>query len=148
LYKDATSTSNIGTEKEKVDKPERLLELLCSIFYETTRYPIIFEEYLKLLLNSISESETIKKSFTLNCSNQRESFLSIILNYFNKNLNNLNNNPNFELFIKFLKSLFQSRAITNCLLKMRFIESLLAEIEKSNIFTNFTYFSIFIQKVP
>ena len=110
--------------------------MLNNIYYETTRYPVLFEDYLKLLLNSISTSEQVKKSFTLNITTgingQKESFLNIILNYFNKNLNNLNNNPNFELFIKFLKSLFQSKAVINYLLKMRFIETLMAEIDKCN----------------
>jgi len=136
------------SEKEKLDKPERLLNMLYNIFYETTRYPGIFEEYLKLMLNSISGSDIVKKAFLLNFNNQKDSFLVIILNYFYKNLNNLNNNPNFELFIKFLKSFFQSKTIINNLIKLKFVESLIADLDKSKLqLFNYLIHSVHFQKV-
>jgi hypothetical protein len=107
------------------------LIILYNIFYDISRIPNLFEEYLKLLMNAVSESDQIKKSFILTIPGQNETFLSMILNYFNKNLNSLHNNPNFVLLVNLLKSLFQSKNVILSLLRMRFIEDLLKEIEKS-----------------
>lgn len=131
------------------------LKTLYEIFYDTIKYDVIHENYLKLLINIISKNEHAKKSFIISVSNpesigNKDSFLIILLEYFQKKFlnNNLNNTffcneanlPNLDLFVKLLKCLFQNKQIVLFLLKIKFIENfqkdLLALLLNKKYFSN------------
>jgi hypothetical protein len=118
------------TNQVELEKPQKFVILLYDIFYETIRYPELFSEYLKLLINTVSKNDLGKKSFILPIASEtKETFLSLILDYFNKNFNVFQNNPHFELFVKFLRSLFQNKFIVLYLFKTKFVDNLIKDLE-------------------
>lgn len=118
------------TNQVELEKPQKFVILLYDIFYETIRYQELFSEYLKLLVNTVSKNDLGKKSFILPIvSETKETFLSSILDYFNKNFHVFQNNPHFELFVKFLRSLFQNKIIVLYLFKTKFVDNLTKDLE-------------------
>ena len=110
------------------------LNMLFNIFFDTIRFNNLFENYLKLLMNIISnDNGELTKYFLINLNNKKknnENLLNLILDYFNQNLNTLINNQNFDTFINLLKCLFQYRPISFNLLRTKFDENLQFNIKK------------------
>ena len=111
----------------------KFLEMLFNIFFDVIRYNNLFENYLKLLLNILSNDNGELSKFFLTNVNQNskgDNLLNLVLDYFNKNINVLTSNPNYELYIKFMKCLLQYKPIALSLLKTRFDEGLKKNIIK------------------
>jgi hypothetical protein len=135
-----------GFEDKKTEK--EFIRLLYDIFLETMRHSSeLIENYVKLLINYISQNEEAKKTFTLPLSKfifkldktGNETFLGIILDYFNKSFISLSNHPSLEILFKFLKCLFQNKNVIVFLMKIKFIENLTKDI--IGLLTNKRYMS-------
>ena len=111
----------------------KFLEMLFNIFFDVIRYNNLFENYLKLLLNILSNDNGELSKFFLtnvNKNSKGDNLLNLALDYFNKNINILTSNPNYELYLKFMKCLLQYKAIALSLLKTKFDEGLKKNILK------------------
>ena len=108
----------------KEDK-KNFLVLLYNIFYDTLRHNNLFENYLKLLLNIISNSNgDLTNYLILNLkSNKNDNLIELILSHFVSSINYISTNINFDLYIKFLTCLFQYTPISNKVLKLKFDEN-------------------------
>ena len=86
---------------------------------------MLFENYLKLLFNIISNSNgELTNYFILNLkSNKNDNLVELILSHFVSSINYMSTNINFDLYIKFLSCLFQYGPISNKVLKLKFDES-------------------------
>ena len=108
------------------DDKKNFLVLLYNIFYDTLKYNILFENYLKLLLNIIANSNgDLTNYLILNLkSNKNDNLIDLILSHFISNINHMPSNPIFDLYIKFLTCLFQYPPISNKILKLKFDEQI------------------------
>ena len=108
----------------KEDK-KNFLVLLYNIFYDTLKHNVLFENYLKLLFNIISNSNgELTNYLILNLkSNKNDNLVELILSHFVSSINYMSTNINFDLYIKFLSCLFQYGPISNKVLKLKFDES-------------------------
>jgi hypothetical protein len=116
---------NINNNSNKEDK-KNFLVLLYNIFYDTLKNNILFENYLKLLFNIISNSNgDLTNYLILNIkSNKNDNLIELILSHFVSSYNYMSSNSNFELYIKFLTCLFQYAPVSNKLLKLKFDEKI------------------------
>ena len=114
----------VSSNNTKDDK-KNFLVLLYNIFYDTLKYNELFENYLKLMLNIISNSNgDLTNYLILNLkSNKNDNLIELILSHFVSSINYMSTNINFDLYIKFLKCLFQYASISNKVLKLKFDES-------------------------
>ena len=119
----------ISTKESKV----KFLELLYNIFYDTLKNNILFEHYIKLLLNIISNSNgDLTNYLVLNLKTiKNDSLIDLIISHFTSSINYLSSNANFEFYINFLTCLFRYTAISNKLLKSKFDENLKSIINDS-----------------
>ena len=108
------------------DDKKNFLALLYNIFYDTLKHNVLFENYLKLLLNIISNSNgDLTNYLILNLkSNKNDNLIELILNHFVSSINYMSSNPNFDLYIKCLTCLFQYMPISNKVLKLKFDENI------------------------
>ena len=115
------NTNNPNKEDKK-----NFLVLLYNIFYDTLKNNILFENYLKLLFNIISNSNgDLTNYLILNLkTNKNDNLIELILSHFVSSLNYMSSNSNFELYIKFLTCLFQYGPVSNKLLKLKFDEKI------------------------
>ena len=113
-----------GNNNTKDDK-KNFLVLLYNIFYDTLKHNILFENYLKLMLNIISNSNgDLTNYLILNLkSTKNDNLIELILSHFVSSINYMSSNPNFDLYIKFLTCLFQYSPIANKVLKLKFDEN-------------------------
>ena len=114
----------ISNNNSKEDR-KNFLVLLYNIFYDTLKHNVLFENYLKLMLNIISNSNgDLTNYLILNMkSNKNDNLIELILSHFVSSINYMSTNTNFELYIKFLMCLFQYAPISNKVLKLKFDES-------------------------
>ena len=114
----------ISTNNNKEDK-KNFLVLLYNIFYDTLKHNVLFENYLKLLLNIISNSNgDLTNYLILNLkSNKNDNLIELILSHFVSSINYMSSNVNFDLYIKCLTCLFQYAPISNKVLKLKFDEN-------------------------
>ena len=108
------------------DDKKNFLVLLYNIFYDTLKSNVLFENYLKLLFNIISNSNgDLTNYLILNLkTNKNDNLIELILSHFISSLNYMSSNNFFELYIKFLTCLFQYGPISNKLLKLKFDENI------------------------
>jgi hypothetical protein len=113
------------SNNNKEDK-KNFLVLLYNIFYDTLKHNILFENYLKLLLNIISNSNgELTNYLILNLkANKNDNLIELILSHFVSSINYMSSNINFDLYIKFLTCLFQYTPISNKVLKLKFDENI------------------------
>ena len=113
------------SSNNKEDK-KNFLVLLYNIFYDTLKHNILFENYLKLMLNIISNSNgDLTNYLIINLkSNKNDNLIELILSHFVSSINYMSTNINFDLYIKFLTCLFQYAPISNKVLKLKFDESI------------------------
>ena len=115
--------SNYNNNK---DDKKNFLILLYNIFYDTLKNNKLFENYLKLLFNIISNSNgDLTNYLILNLkSNKNDNLIELIISHFTSSINYMSANVNFELYIKFLTCLFQYGPVSNKLLKSKFDENI------------------------
>ena len=108
------------------DSRSNFLVLLYNIFYDALKNNVLFENYLKLLFNIISNSNgDLTNYLILNLkTNKNDNLIELILSHFVSSLNYMSSNANFDLYIKFLTCLFQYGPISNKLLKLKFDENI------------------------
>ena len=112
--------------KNDKDNKKNFLFLLYNIFYDTLKNNILFENYLKLLFNIISNSNgDLANYLILNLkSNKNDNLIELILSHFVSSINYMSISSNFDLYIKFLTCLFQYQPISNKILKLKFDENI------------------------
>lgn len=116
------------SEKKKRSK---FLKLIYNIFYDTLRYTDLFKNYLKLLINIVSnDNGGLSRYFLIPITNNKDTLLSLLLDHFAKSIFVLASNPNFEFYIQFLKCLLQHKPISSTLLKTKFSENIKCELLK------------------
>jgi hypothetical protein len=108
------------------DSRSNFLVLLYNIFYDALKNNVLFENYLKLLFNIISNSNgDLTNYLILNLkTNKNDNLIELILSHFVSSLNYMSSNVNFDLYIKFLTCLFQYTPISNKVLKLKFDENI------------------------
>ena len=101
----------INGNNNKDDK-KNFLVLLYNIFYDTLKHNILFENYLKLMLNIISNSKgDLTNYLILNLkSTKNDNLIELILSHF--------------VSSKFLTCLFQYSPVANKVLKLKFGENI------------------------
>ena len=114
----------INGNNNKDDK-KNFLVLLYNIFYDTLKHNVLFENYLKLMLNIISNSKgDLTNYLILNLkSTKNDNLIELILSHFVSSINYMSSNINFDLYIKFLTCLFQYSPVANKVLKLKFGEN-------------------------
>ena len=115
----------INGNNNKDDK-KNFLVLLYNIFYDTLKHNVLFENYLKLMLNIISNSKgDLTNYLILNLkSTKNDNLIELILSHFVSSINYMSSNINFDLYIKFLTCLFQYSPVANKVLKLKFGENI------------------------
>jgi len=93
----------INGNNNKDDK-KNFLVLLYNIFHDTLKHNVLFENYLKLMLNIISNSKgDLTNYLILNLkSTKNDNLIELILSHFVSSINYMSSNINFDLNIKFL----------------------------------------------
>ena len=80
-------------------------------------------------MNCISDSEAVKKAFVVQINSEKESLLNCIIEFISKNINNLSSNPNSDLIFKLIKSLFRNKIVVLNIIRTRFLDTILKEID-------------------
>jgi hypothetical protein len=112
-------------------KKNRFLIMLYSMFYDTLSINELFQNYLKLLINILSNNGgELSKYFLVPITKNKEILLNLLLEHFSKSIWVLAANSNFTFYIKSLKCLLQHKPISSALLKNKFSENIKTEVIK------------------
>ena len=127
----STISSTSSVSSNATSSKSKFLLMLFNIFYDTIRYSELFKNYLKLLINILSNNGgELSRYFLLPLTKNKDTLLSLLLDHFSKSIFVLASNPNFEFYIQFLKCLLQHKPISSTLLKTKFTENLKNELIK------------------